>query len=153
MSKSLSLPGSVRGALNYIRSKAPAIARARAKAEMSAGRAKDAMLILGGAGSVGAACAFVGDPALRGHIRIGKLPYDLDLAVPALGVLGGIADGFGKHSDDAVLFFAGALAPYIKEQVHLRIAAARSGVPHGSDSSVSGMPFGGAGLFDPEIDG
>lgn len=146
--KSLALPNSVRGALNYIKSKAPAIARARAKAEMSAGRMKDAMLILSGAGATGAAMAFLGDPAQRGHIRIGKLPYDLDLAIPALGVLGGVADGFGKHSDDAVLFFSGALAPYLKEQVHLRIAAARSGV-----ASVSGIPFETEGLFDPEIEG
>lgn len=139
--KSLALPQTVRGALNYIRSKGPALARARVKAEMSAGRTKDAMLILGGAGAVGAAMAFVGDPAQRGHIRIGKLPYDLDLAVPALGVIGGIVDGFGKHSDDAVLFFSGALAPYVKEQAHLRIAAARSGV------KVSGVPFDIEGLM------
>lgn len=145
MSKSLSLPGSVRGALNYIKSKAPAIARARAKAEMGAGRTKDAMLILGGAGAVGVTMGFIGDPAQRGHIRIGSLPYDLDLLVPALGVLGGIADGFGKHSDDAVLFFGGALAPYVKEQAHLRVAAART------KASVSGEAFGTSGEYDQEI--
>lgn len=146
MSKGLALPNSVRGALNYIRSKAPALARARAKAELSAGRMKDGMLILGGAAAAGSACAFLGDPARQGHIRVGKFAYDLDAVVPLLGVLGGVADGFGKHSDDAVLFFSGALAPWVKEQVHLRVVSAR--VPR-----VSGIPFDAEGLFDPEIEG
>lgn len=143
MSKAMALPNSVRGALNYIRSKAPALARARVKAEQAAGRTKDALLILSGAGSVGVAMAVVGDPAQRGHIRIGTAPYDLDAVVPALGMLGGIADGFGKYSDDAVLFFGGALAPWMKEQAHLRVAAMRSGVPKVSGSNV----------FDPELIG
>jgi hypothetical protein len=148
MAKSLALPNSVRGALNYIRSKAPALARARVKAEQGAGRMKDALLILGGASSAGAACAVIGDPAMRGHIRIGSVPYDLDAVVPALGILGGVADGFGKYSDDAVLYFSGALAPWLKEQVHFRVAAMKSGVPRGSSSSVSG-----SNVFDPELIG
>lgn len=147
MSKSLALPGSVRGALNYIRSKAPAIARARAKAELSAGRAKDAVLILGGAAAVGGAKGFLGDPARRGNIHVGKFPYPLDAVVPLAGALGGIVDGFGKHSDDAVLFFSGALAPAVAEFTHFRVAGMRSGV------KVSGIPINLEGLVDPEIEG
>ncbi len=145
---SLALPQTVRGALNYIKSKAPAIARARVKAELGAGRMKDAALILSGGAAVGAAMALAGDPAKRGSIQVSsRFPYPLEAVVPVMGVLGGVVDGFGKHSDDAVLFFAGALAPFMKDQAHLRIAAMRSGV------SVSGMPFAESSLFDPEIDG
>lgn len=139
----LSMPHSVSGALKYIRSKAGVIAKARQKAEMGAGRAKDALLIVGGSMSAGAAKALLGRPELRGHIRAGSFNVDLDLAVPALGVLGGIADGFGQYSDDAVLYFSGMLGVYLAEQTHLRIAASRSGV------KVSGDMFDG--LEDVEI--
>lgn len=148
MAQSLAMPHSVSGALKFIRSKAGAIAKARQKAELGAGRAKDALLIVGGCCAAGAAKSLVGDPALRGHIRVGKLNADLDLVVPALGVLGGIADGFGQYSDDAVLFFAGATGVYLAEQVQLRVAAAKTGV------KVSGFDWGeDAATFDPEITG
>lgn len=146
MSQSLAMPHSVSGALKFIKSKAGAIAKARQKAELGMGRMKDAMLIVGGGCAAGAAKSLVGDPAQRGHIRVGKLNADLDLVVPALGVLGGVADGFGQYSDDAVLFFSGAAAVYLAEQVQLRVAAARSGV------KVSGVNWSeDAGNFDPEI--
>lgn len=142
------VPQSISGAIKYIRSKAGTIAKARQKAELGAGRAKDALLIIGGSCAAGAAKSLVGDPALRGHIRMPKVNADLDLVVPALGVIGGIVDGFGQYSDDAVLFFAGATGVYLAEQVQLRVAAARSGV------KVSGFDWGeDAAAFDPEITG
>lgn len=148
MAQALALPQSVSGALKFIKSKSGAIAKARQKAELGMGRMKDAALIISGSCAAGAAKSLVGDPALRGHIRVGKLNADLDLVVPALGVLGGVADGFGQYSDDAVLFFSGAVGVYLAEQVQLRVAAAKSGV------KVSGFDWAeDAATFDPEITG
>lgn len=152
------LPDSIASAVKFFRNKAPALARVREKAEMAAGRTKDAALISAGAVSVGAAKAFIGKPELRGHIRVGTFAADLDGLVPALITVGGIADGFGQYSDDAVLFGAGALAPWLSEMAHLRIAAARTSASGraASGGSVSGTdPYSidTEGLFDPEIVG